>query len=415
MDSADYLIVGGGIAGTTAAETIREADAHATIAILEDEPHVLYSRVAIPRYLKNRAQRESLFLRKIDDYKKRGISFYPSTRVLKIDTERREVVIESKAKAGLPDGRAGQNFYYKKLLVSSGGRPRPLPEVFRYTGGVKVLRMQTLEDADLIKEAIAGAAEKTARLDSAMQALVIGEGFIALEFIAVFAEHGFKIHAVAKGDVWGESRIGRAGGEIFEENFKKHGIMVHRKTEPSFFKDGEFFLKNGNKIKASVVGAGVGLSRNMDFLSGLEVAPPAGGGIFTDEFLETSRAGIFAAGDVADFFDVVSGRRRTVGNWTNSFLQGRTAALNMLGGRNVFKNVSAYNITNLDLKLTFVGDTDDYDSVLEKAGQNTLLRALFKENKLKGAVLINRFDDKILLSQLIERGADKDELEKTFL
>lgn len=396
MDSADYLIVGGGIAGTTAAETIREADAHATIAILEDEPHVLYSRVAIPRYLKGRAARESLFLRKIDDYEKKGISFYPSTRVLKIDAEKREVSIESGTEAK-------RNFHYKKLLVSSGGRPRPLPEVFRYTGDVKVLRMQTLEDADLIKEAISGAAEKTA--------LVVGEGFIALEFIAVFAAHNFKIHAAAVGDIWGESRIGRAGGEIFEENFKKHGIILHRKTEPSFFKDGEFLLKNGNKIKASLAGVGIGISRNTDFLSGLEV----GGGILTDEFLETSRPGIFAAGDVADFFDVVAGRRRAIGNWTNSFLQGRTAALNMRGARNVFKNVSAYNITNLDLKLTFVGDTDAYDGVLERVGRNTLLRALFKENKLKGAVLINRFDDKIRITEMIGRGAEKNELEKTFL
>ncbi len=375
MESADYLIIGGGIAGTTAAEVLREEDQHAKIAILEAEPHVLYSRVLIPKYIKGHIQREALFLRKISDYAEKNINFYPSSRVSKINPEKREAVLEN-----------GKIFSYKKLLIASGGKPKDiLPGV---------LRMHTLEDADAIKETIKNAKIK--------EVLVIGEGFIVLEFLIIFILNGFKTHLVAKGDAWGEARLGRTGAEMLEEVFKKHGVIIHKK------------IADGEKIKSAITAAGIGLSRNLEAFAGLEVGPPAGGGILTNEFLETSQPGIFAAGDVAEFFDLVAGRRRIVGNWTNSFLQGRAAALNMLGRRVLFKNVSTYNISCLDERLTFAGDTEDFDDALEIKKDGTLLRALFKENKLKGAVLINRFNDKIEMTKLIERGAEKNEVAKIF-
>lgn len=382
MASADYLIIGGGIAGTTAAEVLREEDPHAKIAILEAEPYVLYSRVLIPKYIKGQIHKEALFLRKTSDYAEKNINFYPSAKVLKINLERREVITES-----------GKIFSYKKLLIASGGKPKELPPpspLLGKEGKGGVLRMHTLEDAEKIKEAIRGAKEKTI--------LILGEGFIALEFLTVFILNGFKTHLAAKGDAWGEARLGRAGAEMLEEVFKKHGAIIHKKTT------------NGEKIKLALTAAGIGLSRNLEAFTGLEV----GQGILTDEFLETSRPGIFAGGDVAEFFDVVAGRRRIVGNWTNSFLQGRTAALNMLGRRILFKNVSTYNISCLDQRLTFAGDTEDSDDVLEIKKDGTLLRALFKTDKLKGAVLINRFNDKMEITRLIGEGAAKNEVAKIF-
>ncbi|MDP3935005.1 MAG: FAD/NAD(P)-binding oxidoreductase [Candidatus Giovannonibacteria bacterium] len=382
MESADYLIIGGGIAGTTAAEVLRGEDAHAKITILEAEPHVLYSRVLIPKYIKGQIQRDALFLRKISDYAEKNINFHPSSRVLKINPEKREAILEN-----------GLIFSFKKLLIASGGKPRDvLPGA---------LKMHTLEDADKIKEALRSAKEKTA--------LILGEGFIALEFLMLFILNGFKTHLIAKGSAWGEARLGRAGAEMLEEVFKKHGAVIHKEASA------------GDKIKTALTAAGVGLSRNLeafarlpDGQAGLEVGPPVGGGILTDEFLETSRSGIFAAGDIAEFFDMIAGRRRIVGNWTNSFLQGRAAALNMLGRRVIFKNVSTYNISCLEEKLTFAGDTENFDDALEIKTGETLLRALFKTGKLKGAVLINRFNDKIEITKLIERGAEKNEVAKIF-
>ena len=371
MASVDYLIIGGGIAGTSAAEVLREGDPHAKIAILEAEPHVLYSRVLIPKYIKGQIQRDALFLRKISDYAEKNIGFYPSSKVSKINPEKREAVLEN-----------GLIFSYKKLLIASGGKPRDIMP--------GALKMHTLEDAEKIKDAINNAKDKTA--------LILGEGFIALEFISTFILNVFKTHLIAKGSAWGEARLGRTGAEMLEEVFKKYGVVMHKK------------IADGEKIKTALVATGVGLSRNLEAFAGLEV----GQGILTDEFLETSRPGIFAAGDVAEFFDVIAGRRRIIGNWTNSFLQGRAAALNMLGSRAVFKNVSTYNISCLDERITFAGDTEDFDDSLEIKKEGSLLRSLFKENKLKGAVLINRFNDKIEITRLIEAGAAKNEVAKIF-
>ena len=371
----DYLIIGGGIAGTSAAEVLREKDAHVKIAILEAGPHVLYSRVLIPKYIKGQIQREALFLRKVSDYAEKNIDFYPSAKVSKINSEKREAILEN-----------GLIFSYKTLLIASGGKPRDvLPGV---------LRMHTLEDAEKIKKVVRDTKEKTA--------LILGEGLIALEFLSIFILNGFKTHLATKDDAWGEARLGQAGAEMLEEVFKKHGVIIHNK------------IANGEKIKSALTAAGIGLSRNLEAFAGLEV----GQGILTNEFLETSRPGIFAAGDIAEFFDVVAGRRRIVGNWTNSFLQGRAAALNMLAppsaGLTPFRNVSAYNISCLDERLTFAGDTEDFDDTLEITKDGTLLRALFKTDKLKGAVLINRFNDKMETVRLIEQRAAKDEVAKIF-
>jgi len=382
------LIIGGGISGTTAAEVLREKEAHDRIAILDAEAHPLYSKVKIPSYLKGKSTRDTLFLRKLGDYENKKINLYSNTKISKIDPDKHEVYTHE-----------GEIFSYKKLLISSGGYPKPWPA--EGESSYKLLRMHTVEDADYIKKSMVEAENK--------EALVIGEGFIALEFAETFILNGFRAHLLERGEVWGgvDGRFGKSGGEMLEENFKRHGVTIHKNVNPEAI--------GALGIKASLAGVGIGIKRNFDMLAGIKV----GRGIITNEFLATTDPDIYAAGDVAEFFDVIAGHRRVVGNWTNSFLQGRTAALNMLASVNgnalvPFRAVSAYNITNLGLGLAFVGCLEDADDHLEYVSDTSLARLFFKENKLHGAVLINRFNDKIKLAQLIDAGAAKHELEKTF-
>ncbi len=391
MARFDFAIIGGGVSGTTAAEALRERDAHASIAIFEDEPYPLYSRVLIPKYLKGDVLRGALFLRNIENYAEKNIAFYPGAKIIRIDPDKHEFQT------------VGEIFSYKKLLISAGGHPKSL-ENFQFpptksrvldkVGTISnfqtpILRMHTLDDADAIKKAISGA--------SCHSALVLGEGLIAMEFVEIFLKNGFSTHVIAEGDYFGEKRMGKSGGAFFEENLKKHGVSIHKNAEPS-------------SINACVIGAGIGIERNLSAFGGLE----ANIGILTDEFLVSSHPDIYVSGDIAEFFDVILKKRRTAGSWTTAFLQGQAAARNMAGERFAFKNVAAYNISNLGLRLSFLGDQEQYDDALESSDEASFLRFLFSGGKLSGAVVINRVGDRPLIAQLIESGAGKNEIQQKF-
>ncbi len=404
----DFLIIGGGIAGTTAAESLRAKDRHASIAILDAEPHPLYSKVLIPFYLKKKIKRDSLFLRQTSDYAAKMISLFPSTEVAKADYDRREVATLN-----------GRIFSYRKLLLASGGRPNPwiMRGYDSESRGIKILRMHTLDDADRIFEEMKNIS--TAIGGAGRSVLVAGEGFIALEFIETFLAWGLTVHVVANGDYFGEKRFGVNGGKIIKEKFERKGVIIHPRTEISHLnKQGEVFLKNGDGLTPSIVGAGIGLLRNTESFGRIKIG--AGKGILTNEFLETSEENVYAAGDVAEFFDPASGASRIIGNWTNSFLQGRAAAFNMLAAagseaaKEPFRAVSTYNIVSLGMNLTYVGYLEDADDFWENLSEDGVLRAFLKDGKVRGATLVNRFSNKAKISKLIEYGADKNELEKTF-
>ncbi|MDO8523034.1 MAG: FAD/NAD(P)-binding oxidoreductase [bacterium] len=388
----DYLVIGGGIAGTTAAEIIREKDQLARIAILNEESHPLYSKVLIPSYLKGRIDREKLFLRKISHYNALRIDFFPNMQVASVDSTRHEVTTDDK-----------KTFSYKKLLIASGGRPLEIKEAFSSTTPIEPLRMHTIEDADKIKNIIDTAQEK--------KVLVVGEGFIALEFLEIFTLAGFEVHASARTNEWGVEKFGMEGAKIMEENFIRRKIIIHRNAAVSLIRNDEFYLANGDHFKCPYLAMGIGLKRNLSFLSELS----ANKGVITDEYLRTSNPDIYAAGDIAEYYDVRSNERRVAGNWTSAFLQGRTAAMNMLGGNTIFNAIQSYNLVNMGLNISFVGNShDEADRVFEFPRSDSLVRILVKGGKIIGGVLINRFNDKLRLQKLIEEDKLPNDLEKIF-
>lgn len=388
----DYLIIGGGIAGTTCAETIRAKDSQAKIAILESGEYPLYSKVLIPSYLKGRIEREKLFLRTVSHYNGLQIDFFANTDVSSVNSLRKEVLT-----------KANNLFSYKKLLIASGGRPASLTGPLSAATTVEPLRMHTVEDADRIKNIIETAEEK--------KIMVIGESFIALEFLEIFSIAGFEVHAFAKTSYWGEERFGENGSKILEENFARGRIVVHKNAELSLIRNDEFYFLNGEHYKTPYLALGIGLNRDFSFIADLTVNK----GIVTDEYLRSSNPDIYAAGDVAEYYDTRSSTRKINGNWTGSFLQGRTVALNMLGGNNAFNTISTYNIINMGTNITCVGDYHGTaDQIFELPGKDSLVRVLTNGGKAIGGVLINRFGDKLKLSRLIEDGTGLNDLEKLF-
>ena len=385
----DYLIIGGGIAGTSAAEAIRKLDPGSKIAILEDEEHLLYSRVFLPSYARGEMPLEKVMLRRLEDYSRQNIDVYLSETAKQVDFSRREVFSES-----------SKVFSYKKLLIASGGRVRPWE--FEQEFKDRILRLQTLDDARRILEL--GSAGRLRRV------VVLGGGFITLEFLNIFRKYGSETTLLFRDDYFWKGQVEERGGKFFEELFFRNRVRTLGREEVSELRrvgsDVQVLTKNGLKLAADWLAVGIGLERSFELVQGVS---ETGAGIRVNEFLEVPGVSdVWAAGDVMEYFDAISGRFRTVGNWTHAFYTGHLAGENMASKRLRFSSVPSYSVKILDSVATFVGEVDekfaDRMFVREVPLERKYARFFLKGGRLLGAVLLNAWQSKPALTRLIESG-----------
>lgn len=379
----DYLIIGGGIAGVTAAETIRDKDHTASIAIISREPYVLYSRVLLPNFLKKRVDRDRLFLRKGEDFTNKRIDIFLGEEAAFVDVRQRQVGLSNHAVLG-----------YQKLLIASGGKVEKWgPDEYQNF----IFRLHTIDDADKLRGAIT----------SIQNPLVVGGSFISLEFLEIFVVNGITPTLLVRDPYFFGRFLDPAGGQMLSDNFERHGIMTQFGDSISEIYEHEKKFKvltqGLRRLDCDSFAVGIGLERNTDFWKGFDLTVGKGG-ILTNEYLETSQEGIFAAGDSAEFYDVIAGRNRVLGNWTNAFLQGKVAGLNMMGERAAFKTVSGYSIMNLGFHITLLGDYEDFTNTAVRHDKvhKKYERFFLNDGVLKGAAIINGFEDKSQIAKLIE-------------
>lgn len=386
MTVYDYLIIGGGIAGVTAAETIREKSPTSTIGIISDEPYLLYSRVLIPSFLKRRISREQLFLRRTEDFTAKNIDLHLGQIATAVDTKLKAVRLES-----------GLTFRYKKLLIASGGRVKPWG---RKEDDDIVYRLQNVDDADRL----------VAKLPYLKNPLVIGASFISMEFLEIFLINNILPTLLVRDKYFLGNIFDAKGGELLQRNFERHGIKTHY---GDLIKDiqrrGEELVVRTERLKeiiCDIIGIGIGIDRRVEFLkdSGISLGDKS---VKTDEYLRTNIEDIYAAGDVAEYYDLIFQKNRLSGNWTSAFLQGKRAGLNMVGKPEPFKNVTTYAITNMGFQITALGECLTGDKSVQMISRtddtNEQYECFFlKDGVLIGASLINRFKDKPHLTKLIE-------------
>lgn len=393
----DYLIIGGGPAGVTAAEAIRKLDGAGTIGILTNESHPLYSRVLIPHYLKGKISREHIFLRSLDDMEKQHIDLHTNEEVESINTEAKLV----KTKKG--------EFQYNKLLIATGGRVR----AWNIPGGdlSGVLHMQTIEDADVILLALKGA--KTAT--------VIGGGFIALEFLETMVIHKKATTLLCKENAFFGGKLDVLGTGLMDKNFRDHGIKTIYGVDAKEFRGNgtleKIILQSGEEIQADAVGIGIGIERNLGFLP--QSIEKNLGGIKTNEFLETNVPNVYAAGDIANYYDGFYKKQQTLGNWTNALMQGMRVGGNMAGEKKSFQVLFNYAISNLGLNIAFIGDTS-IDAETEAISRGNIEkkqyeRFFIRRGALQGAIMINMGQDRGALTSLIQKQSDISQKKNLFL
>lgn len=400
--NVDYLIIGGGIAGTTAAETIRAHDKEGSIAIISKESHILYSRVLLPKYIEGTIAREQVFLRTLEHYNKRAISFFASQEATIVDTMRKEV-----------HTREGIIFFYKQLLISAGGQVKP----WRVEGSdtVPFFRLQTIDDADKIREAIAGILKP--------EVIIFGGGFITLELLNAFVGRSIPARILVPENHYWEKFLDAPGSEFLEAHLERVGVMIQRGESVTMVqhkKEGSGIMVYTNRrgaYEASVLAVGIGLERELSPFTGIGIE--VNRGIKTNEFLETAVKDIWAAGDIAEQYHPVFQKHLLVGNWNNAFLQGRAAGLNMAGRQlykengQPFSTVPLYAIDVLGLHVSFIGDvfseperTENRHYAVRFQHHTFYERFIMKEGRLVGAILMNKFGDRHVIERLIREQRD---------
>lgn len=384
MERYDYVIIGGGIAGVSAAEAIRERDPSGTIAIISDEPHLLYSRVLLPSLLKKKIARERIFLRARGYFEKKRITLLLGEEAVSVNADAKEVALAGSAR-----------LTGKKLLLAAGGRPRDwgAAEWQKY-----LYRLHTLNDADRLER----------DMPRIRKPAVIGSSFIALEFLDIFAERGLQPLLLSPDPHFFSSILDKEGGGMLADGFARRGIVCRFNDSPAEAAEKKNMLvgttRAGIPFQADALAVGIGIRRSVGFLDGSGIILGETG-IVTDEFLETNIPGVYAAGDIAESYDVATKTRHTRGNWTNAVLQGKIAGTNMAGGHAAFAAIPAYSITALGMRIAAIGACDGAHETIVRmdAARASYARFFVRDGVIAGAALINSSDQRPHIMEMIRQ------------
>ena len=397
MQKFDYVIIGNGICGVTAAETLRGKDAEASIAIVDQENNPLYSRVLLPNYIEGKISREALFLRDEAFYRKNNIVFFGGETAVKLGSDENKVYLAS-----------GEEIEYGKLLLASGGHiAKPsIPGI-----DLKNIHFfRTIFDADDIIETI----KQIKELPQEKQKIVIwGGGFIGLEFASSFAACGIGGYVVIRRPYYMGDRLDADSANLLSSFIENNRFKIINNSYITEILGTDTVegvkLNSGEILECSSVGLGLGLDLNSDFFagSGLKITK----GIETNERLETSVKDIYAGGDVANSFQPSFGKHLSIGSWTNALFHGKIAGQNMFGEKSSIDFISSYSGVYFGINIIFMGDTSaDKDTITVSRGENESLgggtgwheQFFFRDNLLVGATIINRSKDRKIIGELIK-------------
>lgn len=331
------LIVGGGAAGHSAAETLRRQGYTGQITILSADESGPVDRPNLSKdYLAGAAPEEWVPLRPADFYQKQGINLVLDTRATQVDPQGRRVVTHS-----------GESYAFDALLIATGAEPIKLTVPGSDLPQVHYLR--TLKDCRAIIEAQSGA--KTV--------VVVGASFIGLEVAAALRARELNVHVVAPDHRPLERIMGAEIGGFVRALHEEHGVFFHLGNGIERIEPGHVWLTDGIQLECDLLVAGIGVRPNLGLAeqSGLTIDR----GILVDEYLETNVPGIYAAGDVARWPDPHTGHNIRVEHWVVAQRHGEIAARNILGQKRRCNIVPYFWSQHYDVAISYVGHAEEWD------------------------------------------------------
>ncbi|MFG2646835.1 NAD(P)/FAD-dependent oxidoreductase [Streptomyces sp. NPDC048436] len=394
-----FVIVGGGLAGAKAAETLRSEGFTGRVILIGDERDHPYERPPLSKgYLLGKEERDSVFVHEPAWYAQADVELHLGQTVVAIDRTAKAVHLGDRAV-----------IHYDKLLLATGAEPRRLDVPGTDLAGVHHLRR--LAHADRLRHVLAALGRDNGHL------VIAGAGWIGLEIAAAAREYGAEVTVVEPEPTPLHAAIGPEVGQMFADLHAEHGVRFHfgaRLTEITG-QDGMVLAArtdDGEEHPAHDVLAAIGAAPRTGLAeaAGLTLADRAhGGGIAVDASLRTSDPDIFAAGDVSSVQHGLFDARLRVEHWANALNGGPAAARAMLGRDVTYDRVPYFFSDQYDVGLEYSGwaPPGTYDQVVIRgdAGKREFIAFWLSEGRVLAGMNVNVWDVTDPIQQLIRTGA----------
>lgn len=333
----DFIIVGGGLAGVSAAEELRAQGFGGSIRLIAAEPHPPYIRPPLSKgFLAGKEGLDAVYAHPEECYAENDIELLTGTKVFGVDPIAHEVTV-----AG------GSPLRYDKLLLATGSSPRILTIDGAELSGVHYLR--TIDDSSALRSELAGGGRRL---------VLIGSGWIGMEVGATARELGNEVTILERDAIPLATAIGDELGTMFAELHREKGVVLRTRVTVERIAGNHgtvsaVVLAGGEEVPADLVLIGVGAVPN------LALADDAGlvteNGIVVDQSMRSSDADIFAAGDVANAFHPLANMRLRSEHWANAIGEGKAAARGMLGQTESYEDIPYFYTDQFDVGMEYSG------------------------------------------------------------
>ncbi len=377
-----YLIVGNGVAGNSAAESIRKNDPSGRITLFTKERYYFYYTPALPEFVSGDKQVKDFTLHDAQWYEKNRIDIHLGTPITAIDPAKKTVTTKQ-----------GETFSYDRLLLACGGYSFIPP--IQGANDPKVFTLRWVDDG----VAIRGRAKK------AKKAVVIGGGLLGLEAGNGLRKLGLQVSVVEFAKRLLPRQMDIPGAELLQKQMEKMGFRFHLGAQTkeiiSEKETLQVLLQDGERIEAGLVLISAGVRPELTLAKALSLKTDRG--VQVDDTLKTELDGIYAAGDLIEH------RGRYYGIWPAAMEQGRIAGANMAGKKEEYRGtVPSNTLKVVGIDLVSTGEIDDagkMESLLAKdEGKNSYRKLVLKDDRMVGAILLGDVRGKDAIQKAIQSG-----------
>ena len=386
-----YVIVGGSAAGISAIEAIRSQDKEGRITLVSDEKFPLYSRCLITYFLAGKLAEDKLKYRSSDFYAKKKVEALHGVRAQRLLPKEGKLILDN-----------GKEIAYDKLLIATGASP----QMVEVPGSDKegILGLRTYRDAQLIN----------GRLDKVNRVSVLGGGLIGLRAAYSLHARNKQVKVIVKSNQVLSQMLDKGAADLVRRKIEQKGIEVMTGLAAVEFLGGKevtgLVLDDGRRLECELVIVGKGVRPNLELVKGTEIKTDYG--IIVDDYLQTNLPNVYAAGDVAQAKDLITGQSTINALWPCAVAQGKFAGLNMAGKKVKYDVSLAMNsIEFFGLPVISIGITrpkeKEYEQLIKEDEKNFVYKkVVLRENRIQGMILVNRIEQAGVMGILMRKKVD---------